>query len=359
MSQKIVFQCRVKFNILMLSGIFLLPFQNFAQKLSEIKAQAVKNELMLNNPPFAACHASTLTELSDKSIMASWFAGAYEGSRDVCIWISVLRNGKWSEPQKVGDGQIDENTRYPCWNPVLFKTKKGRLFLFYKIGKNPREWWGMKMSSDDDGKTWSKPEKLPEGILGPIKNKPVQLADGAILYPSSTESLDEKLWHIHLEKSDEEAGNWRKIPIACDTFGVIQPSILSYAGHKLQLLCRSRQNRVVQTWSTDNGKHWEPLSLTELPNPNSGTDAVTLKNGLQVLVYNPLQKGKEWFNGRYKLNVAVSKNGKDWKDVYVLEDNKEGEYSYPAIIQSKDGLVHISYTADRKNIRYVQLKIGQ
>jgi len=89
--------------------------------------------------------------------------------------------------------------------------------------------------------------------------------------------LDEKVWNIHLEKSDKKAKTFKKINIACDTFGVIQPSILQYSGNKLQLLCRSRQNAVVQTWSNDNGNTWSPLMLTNLPNPNSGTDATTLK----------------------------------------------------------------------------------
>ncbi len=86
-----------------------------------------------------------------------------------------------------------------------------------------------------------------------------------------------------------------------DTFGVIQPSTLQYPGNKLQLLCRSRQNYVIQTWSEDNGLSWSPLTKTDLPNPNSGTDAVSLQNGLQMLVYNPLAAGKEWWEGRSKL----------------------------------------------------------
>lgn len=330
-------------------------FNIFAQ--SAFKAELIKSEFVFNNPPTPACHASTIVELSNNTFIASWFGGKYESSPDVGIWIAINEKGQWKQPKMLVDGVVNDTLRFPCWNPVLFKTKAGKLLLFYKVGKNPREWWGMKISSDDDGKHWSKPEKLPDGMLGPIKNKPFQLANGEILYPSSTESLDEKVWNIHLEKSDKNASKFQKISIDCDTFGVIQPSILQYAGRRLQLLCRSRQNALVQTWSEDNGKTWSPLSLTTIPNPNSGTDATTLKNGLQVLVYNPLKKGANWFNGRYKLNVAVSKNGSDWQDVYTLEDHKEGEFSYPAIIQSSDGLVHITYTANRKNIKHIVLKV--
>lgn len=336
---------------------FAILFFFFFTTVQAQQLTLLKNELIMQKPPFAACHASTITSLSGKRLMAAWFGGAHEGSPDVCIWTSIYDKGSWSAPQRVADGVINDTLRYPCWNPVLFRTRAGKLFLFYKIGKTPRDWWGMMISSADDGKHWSKPERLSDSLLGPIKNKPVQLAGGDILYPSSTESKDEKIWNIHLEKSDADGRNWQYISINCDTFGVIQPSILQYPGNKLQLLCRSRQNYVIQSWSEDNGLSWSPLTKTDLPNPNSGTDAVTLQNGLQLLVYNPLAAGKEWWEGRSKLKVAASEDGRHWKDVYTLEDQPKGEFSYPAIIQSPDGLIHITYTADRKNIRHVVLKI--
>ena len=317
----------------------------------------IKKENIFENPPFAECHASTIVELSNQKFMAAWFGGTRESNPDVCIWLANYEKGKWSKPEKIADGIINDNLRYPCWNPVLFKTAEGKLFLYYKVGKNPREWWGEMKSSTDDGKTWSKAEKLPDDMLGPIKNKPIQLANGDILYPTSTESKVGNKWHIHIEKSDKNAQNWQKYTIDCDTFGVIQPSILQYADNRLQLLCRSRQNYIVETWSTDNGKTWGPLKTTNLPNPNSGTDAVTMKNGLQALVYNPLMKGKQWSNGRQKLNVATSTDGINWKDIFTLEDEQKGEFSYPAIIQSSDGLLHITYTNDRKNVRYVVLDV--
>ncbi|RYG06025.1 MAG: hypothetical protein EOO02_01975, partial [Chitinophagaceae bacterium] len=322
---------------------------------SEEKWSIVKSELIMNNPPFKASHASTLTELKDGSILAAWFGGEYEGNKDVTIRTSVLQDGKWSAPISVADGIQNKKLRYPCWNPVLLRTQAGKLFLYYKVGPNPREWWGEMKSSDDEGRTWSNAKKLPAGFLGPIKNKSVQLADGTILHPSSTESLDEKKWIIHLEKSDANSENWKKIEIDCDTFGVIQPSLLSYPNGKLQMISRSRQNAIVETWSTDNGNTWSPLAKLDLVNPNSGIDAVTLKSGQQMLVYNPGVSGKDWFNGRNKLRVAVSKDGKTWEDVAVLEDKPTGEYSYPAIIEGSNGDVHITYTDDRKNIRYVRL----
>ena len=90
---------------------------------------------------------------------------------------------------------------------------------------------------------------------------------------------------------------------------------------------------------------WSALALTELPNPNSGIDAVTLRDGRQLLVYNHTT------DGRSPLNVAVSRDGRSWEAALVLED-APGEYSYPAVIQSADGLVHVTYTWQRRRIRH-------
>ena len=90
------------------------------------------------------------------------------------------------------------------------------------------------------------------------------------------------------------------------------------------------------------------MTLTPLPNPNSGIDAVTLSDGLQLLVYNHTPRG------RSPLNVAVSRDGKNWQAAAVLED-QPGEYSYPAVIQTPDGLVHVTYTWKRQRVRHVVL----
>lgn len=320
------------------------------------KVKIIQSEFIFEHAPFKACHASTLVQINNHEIMASWFGGSNEGNRDVCIWSAVKDGKTWSKPLKIADGVAEDGTQFPCWNPVLFKTKAGLLMLHYKVGPNPRAWWAMMKTSKDNGKTWSKAEKLPSGFLGPIKNKPIQLANGDILYPSSTESLDEKVWQIHLEKSNGEGKNFKKINIDRGDFGVIQPSILQHKDGRLQLLCRSRQNVIVSSWSSDGGNTWSKLEPLYLPNPNSGNDAVTIKSGMHLLVYNPLNSGKEWWEGRSVLKLAISKNGVDWKDIYTLEQHEKGEYSYPAIIQGKNGNVHISYTSERNKIKYVELR---
>ena len=324
-------------------------FESFAQY------HLVKEQFINEHTTEKACHASTIVELSPNRLMAAWFAGEHESNPNVCIWLSSAYKNKWTKARKVADG-IFEGKQYACWNPVLVKNKHGKLFLFYKVGPNPREWWGMMKSSVNEGKTWSKAIKLPNNMLGPIRNKSIQLSDGHWLHPSSTESINDNVWQSHLEISDANAKNWEKVAIDCGTYGVIQPSILVHKGEILQMLFRSKQNRIIQSWSIDKGKSWGALTPTNLPNPNSGIDAVMLKDGSFILIYNPLLAGKDWSDGRNILKVAHSKDGINWTDIYELEHQAKGEFSYPAVIQGSNGEIHITYTFDRKKIKHVVLR---
>ncbi|HYT94289.1 MAG TPA: sialidase family protein [Gemmataceae bacterium] len=304
----------------------------------------LKVEFIYEKAPFPQCHASTVAE-SRGALVAAWFGGTRERDADVGIWVARHDGKAWSAPVEVANGVQDGGKREPCWNPILFQPKRGPLQLFYKVGPNPRTWWSLLLTSDDGGKTWSKPRRLPDGFVGSTKNNPIPLPDGSILHPSSTEDNG---WRLHFERSDSGATKWEKIGPIHDgkDFGAIQPTILTHPGGKLQALCRTRQKVIAETWSTDDGKTWSKLAATTLPNPNSGIAAVTLTDGRHLLVYNHTPKG------RSPLNVAVSRDGKDWQAALVLED-QPGEYSYPAVIQTSDGLVHITYTWQRRRVRHV------
>jgi predicted neuraminidase len=326
----------------------MTAFLGTAVAMAADQSGFVRSDFLYETAPFPSCHASTLVETKD-GLLAAYFGGTEERNPDVAIWLSRQTDGKWSAPVEVANGVESPTKRYPTWNPVLFQPKDGPLRLFYKKGPSPSEWWGMVMTSTDEGRTWSKPVRLPEGILGPIKNKPVQLANGDIISGSSSEGKEG--WRVHFERSTDGGMTWTATPPLNDgkKIAAIQPSLLIHPGDRLQALGRTRATGIFEIWSEDGGKTWGPMISTGLPNPSSGTDAVTLRDGRHLLVYNHSRKD------RSPLNIAVSNDGKVWEAALVLEDDAKepNGFSYPAVIQTKDGLVHISYTWRRERIKHV------
>lgn len=313
----------------------------------------VSSEFLYDSAPFPSCHASTIAE-TPRGLVAAFFGGTDEKDPDVGIWVTRHTGGKWTAPVEVENGvqylHIDGTPhRHPCWNPVLFQLPKGKLLLFYKCGPDPEQWWGMLTASSDDGETWDTPCRLPEGILGPVKNKPVLLDDGSLLCGSSTEQ-NGNVWRVHFERLHPDGKTWSRTQAVNngESISAIQPSLLFHGDHRLQSVGRTRNGKLFEIWSNDDGRTWSEMTLTELPNSSTGTDAVTLQDGRQLLVYNHVPKG------RTPLNVAVSQDGKAWQAALVLE-NEPGEYSYPAVIQSSDGKVHITYTWKRERIRHVTI----
>jgi predicted neuraminidase len=305
-----------------------------------------KSGFIYERAPFPSCHASTIAE-TKAGLIAAWFGGTDEGNADVAIWSARHDGMKWSVPAEVANGVQADGKTFPCWNPVLFQASGGPLLLFYKVGPSPSRWWGMLVKSEDAGRTWSKPERLPGNIFGPIKNKPV-LVGGRLWCPSSTEDNG---WRIHVEFTPDFGKAWERTGALNnkEEFGAIQPAILVWPNQRVQLLCRSRQNKITECWSEDGGKSFSPMRAASLPNPNSGIDAVMLRDGRALLVYNDTTKG------RSPLSIAASTDGKDWKNVLTLE-NERGEFSYPAVIQANDGRVHVTYTWKRQRIKHAVLK---
>jgi predicted neuraminidase len=313
------------------------------------------HEFIYEKAPYPSCHASTIVEPTPGRLVAAWFGGTAEKNPDVGIWVAHFdaKAKTWLPAVEVANGVQPAGKRHPTWNPVLFQPRgDAPLMLFYKVGPSPQTWWGEVRTSRDGGKSWSPARRLPEGFYGPIKNKPVQLADGTILAPTSDET-DERpsKWRIYFERSADDGATWTKTPFLNDglTIGAIQPSILFHdqiGGSKLQAVGRSRQGKVFTISSEDAGKTWSPVAFLEgVPNPSAGTDALTLRDGRHLLVCNPVTKG------RTPLVVALSRDGRDWRQVLTLED-QPGEYSYPAVIQAADGRLHVTYTWKRQRIRH-------
>jgi alpha-L-rhamnosidase len=317
---------------------------------SLLRAQTVHStQFIYDTASFASCHASTIVE-TPRGIMAAWFGGKFEGDKDVNIYASWFVNNAWSTPTQIADGFMNDSIRYACYNPVLFLAPNNELLLFYKIGPNVQGWTGWMKRSNNYGITWSAPEKLPDGILGPIRNQPYVVGD-SIICPSSTEKNG---WKVHFEYTTDNGKSWTKGPDLNDANPItgIQPAILNHRNGILQALTRSQNGTVNETWSYNNGQTWTPLQQTDLINNNSSIDAITLRDGRHLMVYNNCKAPS-----RSPLNVAISKDGKNWEPLYVLENEVGAEFSYPYLIQAKDQKVHITYTWKRKKMKHVVLTI--
>jgi len=320
----------------------------------------VSSGMLFDPDLFASCHASTIVATREGPVVA-WFAGSREGAPDVGIWLARRVDDKWTEPVCVADGQQENGSRLACWNPVLFQLEGDQLVLFYKVGLRAARWWGMMRQSPDLGQTWGPASSLPEGFCGPVRSKPMIVGD-TFVCGASTEHDG---WRVHFELANLALDHWRRVEPArssdedpqADAGGAvaldrdaIQPTILRHGPQRLQALCRTRRGVIAETWSADNGLTWSALAPTELPNPNSAIDATTLRDGRHLLVYNHATPTSEGGRGRAVLNVA------NWRPAIVLEDAK-GEFSYPAVIQDDDGLVHITYTYQRRSIKHVVLDV--
>jgi len=330
-----------------------------------VESPVVVDEFLYKQASFPECHSATIVETQKGDLVATYFGGTKERNPDVCIWVSRKPKGasEWTAPQLVADGVGIKNGNQPdgtpgqreaCWNPVVFETADGLLHLYFKIGPNVAGWKGWHITSKDGGQTWSKREPLPDGIYGPIKNKPV-LNQGRLVSPTSDERDG---WKLYFELSDDNGKTWRRTAFVEADKGVkaIQPTILLLPDGRLEALCRTRSRHIGVTFSNDNGETWSKLQLIDTPNNNSGIDAVNLRDGGYALICNdwPIEPDKEK-GARTPLSILRSTDGIHWNHWITLEDSPILQYSYPSIIQSRDGHLHAIYTWRRQRIKHVEL----
>ena len=327
----------------------------FAEKVAEAGGRV--DFVFGDDRPHKECHASSIVECADGSLITTWFGGTKEKDDDVGIWYARFTDGAWGPITRAA--KVNETAH---WNPVLFRDAEDQIHLFFKVGPEIPHWQTYWMTSDDHGATWSEPKELvkdDKGGRGPVRCKPIILSDGSWLAGASTEY---KGWKPFADRSTDQGATWtRSENFEVDRqvlrgLGAIQPTLWESKPGHVHTLMRSQNGLVWRTDSKDYGQTWDTVSATELPNNNSGIDTVLLDDGRLVLIYNPV--GKNW-GPRTPLDLAYSKdNGKTWQTIAHLENDpgKDVEFSYPAMVRTKDGIA-VSYTWNRERIRTWQIPL--
>ncbi len=330
----------------------------------------MKKEFIINKLSTEFCHGSTIIELSDKELLCCWFGGSFEGRDDTAVYACRKSALGWGDPYVIAAG------RTAHWNPVLFRRKNGELMLFFKKGMAIADWETMVLRSSDNGSTWSAPETLSEDGFcggGPVRNKPIFASDDRIVAGGSAER---GVWTAFTSVSDDDGKSWRRsAPVAIEGItydgeptvanseiavskqsfygrGVIQPTLWKDEEDCLHMLLRSSEGSIYRSDSSDNGFTWNVPYPIDLPNNNSAIDLVRYSaNGRLYLVCNPV--AENW-GQRSPLSIFCSRdNGYTWEN-FADAETGEGEYSYPAIIESSAGLL-VTYTWNRKNIVCLEL----
>ena len=355
------------------------------------EATIVSSEFLYKYAPFQECHSATIAEAPNGDLVATYFGGTKERNPDVCTWVSRKVKGSkphsstsseteskssgWLAPQMIADGcnmpkegatlptgAATDTCRHACWNPIVYFLPDGTLVDYFKIGPNVAGWTGWYCTSADNGATWSERKPLEKDFLGPVKNKPI-MNKGRIIAPTSIETQG---WKLYFELSDDGGKTWRKtdfVRVKGDepntkkpSILAIQPTVLVLPDGRLEALCRTRSRYVGRTFSSDNGETWSDLELTDVPNNNSGLDAVTLKDGGYAMICNdrPIEVTKQK-GDRTPLSILISKDGLNWQHWVTLEDSPISQYSYPSIIQTRDGHLHAIYTWRRQRVKHVEL----
>lgn len=308
--------------------------------------------------PFAQCHASTITGLADGNYLLAWFAGSYEKHDDVGIWTAKGKPGAWSEPKLLVKVRND-----PHWNPVLFNAPDGKVYLYFKVGKEIDYWETWVQYTEDGGETWSEARELvpgDKGGRGPVRNHMLVLSNGAWLAPASIER--DKVWDVFVDRSEDGGNTWEatdKLDLDRNEVtgeGVIQPALWESKPGHVHMLMRSSSGKICRSDSDDYGKTWSKIKETDLPNNNSGIDIAHLGGEKVALIYNPVSGN---WGKRYPITVAISTdNGETWPLKYDIEkgEGEKDELSYPAIFH-EDGHLVACYTWNRQRVAFWKGKI--
>ncbi len=305
-------------------------------------------------------HVASVCEVSGGRLLATWHGGAHELHREVAIFMATRGPGdaQWSRAVPVVTHEIAqrETDRYvrKVGNTVVFSDGGERVWLLY-VSMALYGWSGSSLNlktSTDGGRTWGGSERL---MLNPLwnmselsKNKPARLSDGGWCVPIYYEMMG-KFTELLWLPGDGGARN----AVTTRPFGItkaFQPALVPLSARTALLACRdfSRQQKVQLSRTEDAGRSWSTPAPSALPNPNSGLDAIRLRDGRVLLAFNDSTVVRD------VLRLAVSADGGvTWRRVCTLENEAIQDFSYPFLLQTRDGLIHAVYSWKRKGIKHV------
>ena len=352
-------------------------------------------------------HAANLTLLGNGDLACVWFGGTQEGVPDISVQFSRLARGSdtWTQPETLSDDPTRSEQ-----NPLLFPAPDGTLWLIWtaQISGNQDTAIVRCRKSADHGHSWGPIETLfgPRAEGGTFMRQPmVVLENGDWLLPiwvcTTTPGRkwvgDEDISAVKI--SSDQGRTWTEVTVP-DSKGCVHMSILDLKDGTLAAFYRSRwADNVHVSHSTDGGQSWTAPVPTELPNNNSSIQAVRLANGHLAMVLNessaadakerrtslyddieeegddranpvPVEGVSSTFWGvpRAPMTLAISEDGgRTWPhrrnletgDGYCMTNNSREkinrEFSYPTILQSPDGALHVAYTYYRQAIKYVRV----
>ena len=347
--------------------------------------------------PVSENHASNLVELSNGDLLCTWFAGTEEGNRDIKILLSRLPagGGAWAEPLRLSD---DYNRSEQ--NPMLFVAPDGKVHLFWTAQETRgglRSDWNARKArgevhggftlqwtsivrrriSADNGRTWGPIETAFSRPSSFIRHPIIVMSNGEWLFPFyyslETEAGDHADDYSVMLISNDEGQTWHEYEVP-HSRGRVHASVHELAPGKLIAFFRSRAaDRIYVSRSEDFGRTWTVPERTALPNNNASMRSVVLQSGALAIIFNNYSAQMEnpaatlWPQRRWPVTLALSEDGgQTWPYMRHVEtgDDFAGNaneklnrrLSYPYILQSRDGDLHITYSyRDRQCIKYVRV----
>ena len=355
-------------------------------------------------------HAASLVELKDGRVRAFWFAGSREGAKDVEIRSAVFdrAQGLWSAEQTVAsrEGTQQSLLRYvsKLGNPVAGRAADGTLWLYY-VTVSMGGWAGSSITataSADDGITWSPARRLVSSpflnISTLVKGAPFPYSDGTMGLPVYHEFISKFGELLRLDKTVAVIDKQR---LSAGKDHGLQPIFLAKNANEALMLMRysgtDAPHRAISVSTNDAGRHWTAPVKSPLSNPDSALSAMVLPDGRILAALNNLEQGRDAL-----MLVVSADGGSTWRNVYQLEDQRKqsldeahylrtvaglakdtdarvseapaagvGEYvasarqqvcvehncrfefSYPYLIQTKSGDIHLVYTWNRSFIKHI------